>query len=523
VPPHLLYQLQGQWVTFVLNGDEVNVGRDAQNDLVIEHRSVSRKHARLYREGRSWRVEDLGSRYGTSVNDLGHSDAVLGNGDKIFLHKFPLTYVDEAQEGKRFMDWSEPGTDLGQNTVFQNTVDFSTLAAIPPDINRLQKLLAVVTRASECILVSKSLDETFRNILDLIFEQMPVQRGFIMLWDDERRDLVQHCAKHKTGAVVSSGPMQFSRTIADKVLDGKVAVLTTDAQTDGRFADGESIMDLGIRSAIAAPLWNGDNVDGLIYGDTTLLAKAFDSFDLDLLSALGNHLAVAIEQARLQRSVVEQQLARKRLARYHSPAVIERITSGAESADALVADERDVTVLFADVVNFTRRCEKLEPREVAELLNRYFSRMTEVIFRHEGTLDKFIGDCLMAVFGAPFSTEDHAVRAVDAALEMRQALDALNAPLADEERMEFRVGLHSGRVVAGDIGSLQRSDYTVLGSTVNLASRLESGVAKPGQIVISEATRDGLGEGYVTRFVGEFRPKGVSREVRCYEVLRSQS
>ena len=149
--------------------------------------------------------------------------------------------------------------------------------------------------------------------------------------------------------------------------------------------------------------------------------------------------------------------------------------------------------------------------------------MTRVIFLHEGTLDKFIGDCLMAVFGAPIATADHQISAVDAALDMREALHRLNEPLAEEDRLEFRVGIHSGRVIAGDIGSPLRSDYTVLGATVNLAARLEAEVAAPGQIVITETTRNALGERYDIHDLGEHQPRGVSKTVRCYAVLGRRS
>jgi adenylate cyclase len=145
--------------------------------------------------------------------------------------------------------------------------------------------------------------------------------------------------------------------------------------------------------------------------------------------------------------------------------------------------------------------------------------MAECVFRHEGTLDKFIGDCLMAVFGAPLAVPDHAERAVRAALDMREALANLNEPLVPENRLQFRIGMHSGRVVAGDIGSVRRSDYTVLGSTVNLAARLEASVAQPGQIVISEETQRIVEGRFQTRPAGEYQPKGISRLVRCFEVI----
>jgi adenylate cyclase len=519
VPPELVYQIHGQWVRFAVTGDEITIGRDVHNDLVIEHRSVSRKHAKLHREGERWRVTDVGSRYGTRINDLEHANAVLHSGDRIYLHKFELTFVGDDAAGASLTGESDPAEDDALRTVFQETVDFSSLAVAPPDLRRLQKLLAIVTKASRAILVTESLDETFGSVLDLVFEQLPVQRGFVMLWDEERQDFVTQCVRHKDPAAGAAGPIRFSRTIAEKVYRDKVAVITTDARRDDRFASGESIVELGIRSAMAAPLWHGDKVDGLIYADTTVLTQAFDSFDLDILSALGNHLAVAIEQARLQQSVLDQQIARRRLERYHSPAVVERITAGEGGSEALVAEERVVTVLFADVVGFTARCETMEPRAVAEWLNRYFSEMTRVVFAHDGTLDKFIGDCLMAVFGAPLPSSDHARRAVSAALEMREALGRVNEPLSEEDRVAFRVGIHSGRVVAGDIGSLLRSDYTVLGNTVNLAARLESSVARPGQIVVSDATLEELGGEYDVRFVGEHRPRGVSKPVRCFEVL----
>jgi adenylate cyclase len=510
--PELVFQIHGQWASFTLDKDEVTIGRDAGNDLVIEHRSVSRRHARLCREADGWRVCDLGSRYGTSVNDLGHAEAPLANGDTIYLHRFPLTFVEHAGTATNGFP-----VEHGRETRFQPTVDFSTLAAARPEPARLQTLLAVVTRASESILVSQSLEDTFREVLDLVLDHLSAERASVMLWSAAQREFRTRCVRHRGAAGGRDEPI-FSRTIAEMVVRDRVAVMTTDAQHDRRFAVGESIVELGIRSAMAAPLWYGTSVEGLLYADSTLRARAFDAFDLDLLSALGNQLAMAIERSRLERFGVEQQVARRRLERYHSPAVVERITQG-NTADGLVAEERDVTVLFADVVGFTARCERMEPPAVAALLNRYFSELTAAVFRHEGTVDKFIGDCLMAVFGAPIPSTDHQERAVAAALEMRAALERLNRPEPAEERLEFRVGIHSGRVVAGDIGSLQRTDYTVLGATVNLAARLEAEVSAAGQIVISRATLGGLGHAFEVRPLGPRRPRGVGQDIECYEVL----
>lgn len=524
MPPELVYSTdEGQEHRFPLDADIVRIGRSADNDLVIHHGSISRHHAELRKEHGVWKIFDLGSKNGTHVNQVGDSTSALKDGDEILLGNFPISYVTGSSSS---VELTTPASQFDEEsgTIFRSAVDFSALAAgkqrrttaAPAlDEDRLRKLLAIVTQASEVLLRSADLEETLSQVLDLVFEHLPVERGFIMLWDEEQERLVERCVKNRKP---TDEKIRCSHTIATKVLREKVSVLTTDAQTDPDLAGGASIMALGIRSAMAAPLWNGEKVEGIIYVDTPLHEKAFDDFDLDLLSALGNNVAMALERARLQDSVLDERLSRQRLERYHSPAVVERITQ-ATAGQVLTAEEREVTVLYADVVGFTRRCESMDPRDVAQMLNRCFSEMTEVVFQHEGTLDKFIGDCLMAVFGAPLPMEDHPVRAVRAALDMRDALSQLNEAQPEQDRLEFRIGMHSGRVVAGDIGSVRRSDYTVLGSTVNLASRMQTEVAEPGQIIASDTVYEATKHLFRFRCVGESQPKGIARVVTAYEVL----
>jgi adenylate cyclase len=137
-------------------------------------------------------------------------------------------------------------------------------------------------------------------------------------------------------------------------------------------------------------------------------------------------------------------------------------------------------------VGFTALCEPLTPVQAAELLNVFLTRMTDVVFEHEGTLDKFLGDALLAVFGAPFDQPDHAYHAVAAAIEMRKSLVELNTQL--EQKLAMRIAINSGVTLTGDIGSPRRREFTVLGDVVNTASRIEGEVAKPGEIVISGST-----------------------------------
>jgi adenylate cyclase len=165
----------------------------------------------------------------------------------------------------------------------------------------------------------------------------------------------------------------------------------------------------------------------------------------------------------------------------------------------------------------------MDAPSVARLLNEYFSRMSEPIFEADGTLDKFIGDCIMAVFGAPYAQADHAFRAVRVALEMRQRLNELNAERGSTASISMRMGINSGPVVSGPIGSVKRKEITVLGDTVNIASRMESMVAEAGQIVIGERTYELVKDKIETRDLGTVALKGRKESVRVYEVLAEKA
>jgi adenylate cyclase len=158
--------------------------------------------------------------------------------------------------------------------------------------------------------------------------------------------------------------------------------------------------------------------------------------------------------------------------------------------------------------------------QVSELLNEYFAVMSDEVFRREGTLDKYVGDAIMAVFGAPMAQEDHAARAIETALAMLERLEELNSQRCRDERFSIRVGINSGRVIAGDIGSPKRMEYTVLGDTVNVASRLESSVSRPGQVVVGENTYRMTRERFNWNCLGSVSLKGLSRTYEIYEPLK---
>jgi len=302
-----------------------------------------------------------------------------------------------------------------------------------------------------------------------------------------------------------------------RVLRERVAVLAADAATDPKLGVTESILSLSIRSFMCAPLWNKEDVIGVLYVDSPRIAR-FGPSDLDAFTALANAAAIAIEQARLSSQLLEETRRRERLQRYHSPAVVSRILHDSHAdSGGMHAQEREVSVMFCDLVGFTTLSEGLPPTQVANLLNSFLTSMTDVVFDHEGTLDKFIGDALLAVFGAPLEQPDHALKAVNAAVAMRKALAELNERRGGQP-LAMRIVINTGIGVTGDIGSPRRREFTVLGDVVNTAARMEDEIAGPGQIVIAASTYEAVKDQIKARSLGTKTLRGRATPIETFAV-----
>jgi adenylate cyclase len=249
-------------------------------------------------------------------------------------------------------------------------------------------------------------------------------------------------------------------------------------------------------------------------------AIASGDFNITLPVASRDELGVLTDSFnRMARSLREKEMIKRAFTRYVAREVVEEILKDPENL-VLSGERRQVTVLFCDVRGFTPLSERLSPEEVVLLLNDFYTLMIETTFKYDGTLDKFLGDAVMAVFGAPMAHPDHSARAIRTALAMREGITGLNERRARDgkEAISVGIGVSAGEAVAGTVGTEDRMEYTVIGDSVNLAARLESN-AKPGQILISHPTYERVRDLVQARPLGRIRVKGKEEEVEVYEVL----
>jgi len=509
----LIYHQFGEPKRYELPLGSTTVGRASNCDVVLNDDSVSRAHARFDVTTDACIVTDTGSTNGTSMNDEPIKVRRLQDGDVVVLGSVPIQIEQSAADRLTLSEGHELIETPG--TIFRRISEPSAPGGGVAAASDTKRLLRLISDVAGMLVHAIALSEVLDRVVDLTFDTIPAERAFLILIEPSTRLLVPRVARTREGKQIAGGA-QISRTIVNRVLTERVAILAADVQADASFQTADSIVRQAIRSFMCVPLWNQNDVIGVLYVDTPL-SQRFTAADLDLFTAMSNYAAVAIEQARLGARLLEETRRRERLQRYHSPSVVSRIIDGGEDADApFITQERDLTVLFADIVGFTSIAERLLPGQVAQLLNSYLGVMTDIVFEHEGTLDKFIGDAVMAVFGAPLDQPDHPIRAVRAARDMRAALSRLNERRASAITM--RIGIHSGTALAGDIGSRKRREYTVLGDVVNTASRLEK-VAEPGQIIVSGATFERLGGQIPGRSRGSIGLRGRSAAVEIVEIL----
>ncbi|MEM7048045.1 MAG: adenylate/guanylate cyclase domain-containing protein [Acidobacteriota bacterium] len=492
--------------TFDLGDEQVTIGRGRDNSIVLADPSVSRRHCEIHRQPTGWEVVDLGSTNGVLLDDTLVSRGPIEAGTRLTLGTFDVLVEDRGPTVSTVDDEA------------QVIVRLDNLKSVLEDKGQETQILAALVQLAEKLLRADRVEDAARAVMDAVFAAVSVDRGFLFLKQDSH--LVCELARFGDQVVMApSGVVPVSTTILNTVIEQEVALVTTDARADHRLTGGESIRLHQIRAALCVPIWSEGGVIGAVHLDSPIRSEIFGERDLEIATALASYAAMAIEGLRNVHRLEVERRSRERLARYHSPAVVDEILQG-EAQRQHPLRTMETTVLFADLVGFTPVAENAGPKAVADFLGQYFDRAVEAIFEFGGTLDKFIGDSVMAFFGAPVAQPDHAARGVRAALAIQRAVAewSVERESKGEQPIYVRVALNSGPVVVGEIGSEKRVEYTVLGNTVNVAARLEDAVAGPGEIVIGPHTKAQLPGAFLCEGLGETQLKGLSRPVRAYRV-----
>ncbi len=534
----------GRSFNFKIAEDVITIGRSKDNHVVLFDHTASRRHAKVRKTPDGYLLMDLDSHNGTHVNGARVTSRILRHNDLVEIGTSVLSFQYEigdddepvpraaVEEGngkpqgeqeaflKLAIRYDEKAQDLVASIRSQAPLEeeelLSEVEAEEKETSQLSllnlaksnKILYVLYLVTRTLLTTTHQDQLLRTILDLAFQVIDSDFGFIVLRDPKEGKVVPKVIKHKREPEKSTGELRLQQAILDKVINEKLSILTSD------LVAGK------VHTSMSVPVWRKDEVIGMIQLESHHSSRAFTKPDLDLLTTICNQMAVVLEQANLMEKVRREELMRSRLERFHSPEIVDLIISGASEDEGtmLSPKEKEVTILFVDIVNFTPLSERLSPKEVSQLLNQFFREMNDIIFAYRGTLDKYIGDSIMAIFGAPIEREDDADRAINAALDMRRALFEMNKTMEPDRIFDIRIGINSGRVVAGNLGSPKRMDYTVIGDVVNTASRLEK-IAQPNQILIGEGTFTAVKDSFHIQKVGKKTVKGKTRAVTVYEVL----
>jgi len=511
-----------------LNRPVITIGRGEGNDLVLNDSSVSRFHAVIKHSDDLVVIADRGSTNGVTVHGRRVTqETELKNGDVACVGRYELRFeqIDDRSLMIRKVEIPSTVQQIIHGGSERGLPDKgrSSDRALAELVERVKKLehenylLTVLYDAGQALNAKLSVKDISEQTVSLAFRIEGVERGFVMLFDEpgevSQQSEVRYRDPHKSG----NQPIILSQKVLNLICSEMQPILIDDVNADERFSASESLRISGLRSAMCAPLLGTNRLFGIIYVDNLERASAFTQEELNVFALLASQASASIDNVLAHEKIARQAQQRAALERFLSPEVAEMVAANPEVQ--LGGVNRKVTVMFADIRGFTSMSENMEPQKVVEILNEYFTRVTDVIFDYGGTLDKYMGDALMVVFGAPIIKGGDATNCVQAAVRIQQLLVELNRDAAERQWPELRVGIgiNTGIATAGNIGSPRRVDYTVVGDTVNTASRLMSNAAG-GQILISQSTAEETGGVFNLAVLPPLAVMGRAEPVRVFNV-----
>jgi len=527
----------GKRGVFEIGKPVITIGRGSANDLVLNDPSVSRFHAVLKKSSEDQvSIADRGSTNGVVIDGVRAADETpIAHGAKVKIGIYDLK-LESQRETQPPRDAALVVQKAEMPAALKEVLDGKMVAQAPRTVAVLDDsaslrdqyakltkenfLLRMLYDAGKALNAIRSVPELVKEVVQLTFRIEGVQRGFVMFVGAHGDVTEQSEVRYRTPPKEEQPQITFSRAILQRIMQEREPILVTDLSADERFITSESIKVSGMQSAMVAPLIspNSGNVLGVLYVDNLSKSMAFSQEELNVFAVVATQAAAAIDNMMAHKRIADQEVTRRALARFLAPEVVEMIAANPEGI-RLGGVNQKVTVLFCDIRGFTSMSETMQPEKVVEILNEYFSRVTDVIFDHGGTLDKYIGDAAMAIFGAPFSKGNDAANAVQAAIAIQSMIQELNRDAADRGHPELKigVGINTGVVTAGNIGSSKRLDYTVIGDSVNLASRM-CGQAAAGQILVTESTFNEVSAQFALLPLPPVMVKGKSQPISIFSV-----
>jgi adenylate cyclase len=498
------------------------IGRQHDNELVIADEQVSRYHAQVEKGPGGPVISDLKSRNGLFVDGRRAEKQILRPGDRIRIGATVLVFhpdvdtarsvmVDSIPDSPAFaMGLPDRAADLipeqvnsDEPTSVEHVVDEGPAREQPAGrgLGQISKLFVSQLPPEDCA----------GAILDNFFQIFGPDRALLSWGGAEEIRLARSRTEGRKGAC-----FVIPRELEARAEKGAIATRVAVSGPKGKGAEEREIL--------IAPLLLTGKPSGWLYGDRDRKLGSFTSPQIEELRTFAEVASGIMERGTLIHQAKSLKSQISRMEKHISPEVARLLRSkeiSIEESDVGV-QAREVTILFCDIEGFTPLSERLSAQELAELLNEYFQRMVDVIQAHHGHLNKFIGDAVMALFGAPESFGNDAENAVGAALGMIESLKEFRAQVGEEKRFNIRIGVNTGKVVAGNIGCEKKMEYTVLGDPVNLASRLE-GISPPNTVTIGPLTAEKVKDRFELTEIPPVKVKGKSVAVQVYRVLRKLS
>ena len=500
------------------------LGRHPNQSIQILDRMVSKNHALVFRSDGRYYLKDNFSRNGTFLNNLpvGHKTKTLITGDLIRIGSSVLEFKEDSNldtgalsrvtlhEGLLAAN-IQKRLNPGSEKEFLPEKKITSPAVLRRDYEKLR----IANELNRAIRLEDDQDVLIYKLMDIAFRVFQADRAVILLTEDDQ--LIPRFCKTRNDQKISD-EIRISKTILNTVREEKAALLSSDAMLDSRFSGSESIIMEGIKSTMSVPLMDEEEFLGIIHLDTQIARGAFTEKDLQLLIDFAEQAAMKISHHKLLKQIQEEFVMRENLSRLLSPNLVDEVVKG-QIQIRKFGELRQVSILFADIRGFTALGEQNPPQEIVRMLNAYFEVMVDVIFEYQGTLDKFVGDELIGMWGAPVSKPDDINSAVQAACAMMKELVLFNQLREENELVpiEIGIGIDTGEVVVGYIGSSKAMNYTAIGSTVNTASRL-CDTAKSGEILITEAVGRGLDGSIMLKKTPRVKLKGIKDTLNVYAV-----